>query len=267
MSKVYLQKTEEREEFVRKVFELSEIKSQIEKVKKILIKPNIVSFESYPTTTHPDLLRACLRILTQAKKEIFVADGPAYDAGDSEKIIREHPLQKVCNEFNLELLNLNSQNFKKVETPSLELEISTIPFEYDFIISLPVLKAHDRCKMTGALKNQYGFLSLEQKARGHGMDIDKIIAELNQVIKPNLWIIDAIQTLIGTNEVRHGGEKRDLGYMLAGKDPVSLDIQGLKLLQKLDPRLEYKSPQDIPQIKYALDLGLGNLSYKLENLD
>jgi len=267
MAKVYIQKTEDRKGFVKKIFELPEIKKEMEKAKKILLKPNIVSFESYPTTTHPDLLRACLEILIPTKKEILVADGPAYDAGNSERIIREHLLQKVCNEYGLNLLNLNSQNFKKVKTPSFELEVSTIPFQCDFIISLPVLKAHSRCKITGALKNQYGLLSLEQKLRGHGMDIDKIIAELNLIIKPNLWVIDAVQTLIGTNEVRHGGQLRNLGYLMTGKDPVSLDIQGLKFLRKVDPKLKNETFQNIPQLKYALDLGLGEASYKLENLD
>ena len=94
--------------------------------------------------------------------------------------------------------------------------------------------------------------------------IHKAIAELNLAIKPNFWVIDAVQTLINTNEVRHGGKLKELGYMLAGRDPVSLDIEGLKLLQKVDPDLKDKKPEDIPHLKYAIDLGVGQREYILK---
>jgi len=261
---VYLKKTKNRRRFVKRIFEETEIGKEIKEIKKILLKPNIVSFEPYPTTTHPDLLRVCLEILLGFKKEVLVADGPAYDAGDSEKIIREHYLKKVCDEFGIQLIDLNHQSFKKVRTESFELEISTIPSEYDYIISLPVLKSHGECGITGALKNQYGLLSTKSKSRLHRMNIHKAIAELNLAIRPNFWLLDAIQTLIETNEVRHGGKLRKLNFMLAGKDPVSLDIEGFNLLKKVDSNLKNKNPEDIRHLKYAIDLGVGEKEYEIK---
>ena len=261
---VYLKKTKNRKRFVKRVFEKTEIRKEIGEAKKILLKPNIVSFEPYPTTTHPDLLRVCLEILLGFKKEVLVADGPAHDAGDSEKIIREHPLKKVCDKLGVQLIDLNHQPFKKVRTKSFDLEISAIPFKYDYIISLPVLKSHGECGITGALKNQYGLLSPRDKLKLHGMNIHQAIAELNLAVRPNFWIIDAIQTLIETNEVRHGGKLKGLGFMLAGKDPVSLDIEGLNLLKKVDLDLKNKNPEDILHLKYAIDLGVGESEYEIK---
>ena len=261
MNLVYFQKTENRKEFVKRI--LKEIKKDLKTAKKILLKPNIVSFEGYPTTTHPETLETCLKFLLNFKKEVLVADGPAYDAGSSQKIIKDHPLKKVCDRFNIPLLNLNAQKMIKVKSESFEFELPNIVFDYDFIISLPVLKSHGGCGITGALKNQYGFLSTKDKPKFHRMNIHKAISELNLVIKPNFWIVDAIQTLIITNEIRHGGKIRDLGFMLAGKDPVSLDIEGLKLLQKVDPNLRNKNPEDILHLKYAIDFGVGKNKYIL----
>lgn len=255
MSLVYLQKTQDRKGFVKKV--LNGIEEDLKKAKKILLKPNIVSFEPYPTTTHPEVLEACLKFLLDLNKEVLVADGPAFDAGSSEKIIENHPLKKTSDQFNIPLINLNAQKMRKVKTESFELELSTLPLDYDFIISLPVLKSHGECGLTGALKNQYGLLSPRDKARLHGMNIHKAIAELNQIFKVNFWIVDAVKTLINTNEVRHGGKLRDLGFMLAGKDPVSLDIEGLRLLKKVDPNLKNKNSEDILHLKHAIDLGTG----------
>jgi uncharacterized protein (DUF362 family) len=265
MNLIYLSKTRNRKKFVFKV--LKEIQEELKRAKKILLKPNIVSYESYPTTTHPEVLEACLEFLLALKKEVLVADGPAYDAGASDKVIESHPLKGICDKFNIPLINLNAQKMRKVKTQSFELELSEIPFEYDFLISLPVLKSHGPCGITGALKNQYGFLSLRDKPRLHGMNIHKAIAELNAVIKPNFWIVDAVKTLIITNEIRHGGKVRDLGFMLAGKDPVSLDIEGFKLLQKVEPILRDKKPESILHLKYAIDFDIGEKEYDLQILN
>ena len=288
MDSIYLQKTGNRKEFVAKI--LKEIEEELKGAKKILLKPNIVSFEPYPTTTHPEVLEACLefflglktrsrnlehknkvwhgaRISLRGKKEVLVADGPAPDAGSSKKIIAEHPLNKICDKFQLPLVNLCLEPMKKIKTKSFEFKISTIPFEYDFIISLPVLKSHGATGITGALKNQFGLIAPKDRIIFHTVpwkDIHKAIAELNLAIKPNFWIVDAVQTLINANEVRHGGKFKELGYMLAGKDPVSLDIEGLKLLQKVDPGLKDKKPEDILHLKYAIDLGVGQSEYTLK---
>jgi uncharacterized protein (DUF362 family) len=267
MNEIYIQKTNNRKEFVIKV--LKEIEEELKKANKILLKPNIVSHEPYPTTTHPEVLETCLEFILNINKEVLVADGPALDAGNSKKIIAEHHLKKACDKFGIPLIDLNSGQTKKIKTKTSEFNFSTIPFEYDFIISLPVLKAHEGCGITGALKNQFGLISPRDRIALHitpWKSIHKAIAEINLTIKPNFWIIDAVQTITGTNEVRHGGKIRELGYMLAGKDPVSLDIEGLKLLQAVDPSLKDKKPEDILHLKYAIEIGVGKKEYTLSFL-
>ncbi|MHC1587136.1 MAG: DUF362 domain-containing protein, partial [Candidatus Syntropharchaeia archaeon] len=73
----------------------------------------------------------------------------------------------------------------------------------------------------------FGFLSKKERILFHtkigkrrAKDIHRGIAELNTIVLPDLFIVDAVYTLTGANEIRHGGKKRKLGYMLAGKDPV-----------------------------------------------
>jgi uncharacterized protein (DUF362 family) len=249
MSRIFVQKTKNRRKFLRKVFKEAQIEKEIEKVKTILIKPNIVSFEPYPTTTHPELLEECLKFFLEKKKEVLVADSPAPDAGLSKKIIENHPLKRVCEKFKIPLIDLTSEKTREVKIAGLRLRVFEFPFALDFILSLPVLKSHKVCQITGALKNQFGFLAPEDRIKLHlSYEKDllhKVIAELNLIFKVNFFVVDAIETLINTNEIRHGGELKELGYMLAGKDPLNLDIQGLKLLQKVDPKLKNKRPEDI----------------------
>ena len=261
MSDVYYSKTNDREGFTRLILEKFRKEFQ---GKKVLVKPNIVSFEDYPTTTHPDVLRAVIDTLQTADCEIAVADGPAADAGDTGKTIKEHHLREVCNKFGLELINLHEHPFEKRKARNIGLRVSTFPDNYDYIISLPVLKTHPNTQLTGALKNQFGLFANRTRMLIHARikNIHKSIAELNLLIKPDLFIVDAVETLIGANEVRHGGRKAELGYMLGGKDPVALDSYGLELLKHVAPQLEGKKPDDVRHIKYAAEYGVGSMKYR-----
>jgi uncharacterized protein (DUF362 family) len=206
MGIVYLRQNGDREEFARKAFQQFDILGRA-LGKYVLLKPNIVSSEPYPTTTHPATVEACLNLLQGVARKVIVADGPAWDAGDTQYIIEEHLLNKSCEKFGVPLTDLFVQGTKKVRMRSFELEISLIAFECDLIVSLPVLKVHGICDITGALKNHVGFLSTADKKRLHrSLDVHKVIAELNEVIKPSLHIVDGMQTIINTNELRHGGK-------------------------------------------------------------
>jgi uncharacterized protein (DUF362 family) len=131
-----------------------------------------------------------------------------------------------------------------------------------------VLKTHNVCRMTGALKNQFGYLPRRERVAMHlGVkDIHRAIAELNVVAKPDLVIVDVVQSLCSAQELRHGGNPVDMGYMLAGSDPVALDCFGLRLLQEVEPRLESASPQEVPSIRYALQYGVGSAEFKAQEI-
>lgn len=263
MSIIYLQRGEDREGFVRRAFEQYDIPKKAVG-KYVLLKPNIVSHEPYPTTTHPATVEACLKLLHGVAKGVVVADGPAWDAGDAKSIIAKHVLRDSCDKFKAPLVDLSVRGIRKVQTRSFELEISRMAFDYGLIISLPVLKVHGICDITGALKNHLGFLSAGDKRRLHyNLDVHKVIAELHEVIKPCLYIMDGVQTLVNTNEVRHGGKPETMGYMLAGDDPVSLDALGLELLAKLEPKLKRKRLDDVQHLRHAVELGIGDPKYEL----
>jgi len=265
---IYLADTEDRISFVNWVLEKVWAGFTQSQGLKVFVKPNIVSHEPYPTTTHPQVLASVLDFLLDCGCQVVVADGPAFDAGDSERIISSHPLREVCNERGIELQNLHKQGFKKVKAKSMSLEISTLAFDCDHIISLPVLKPHKRCYMTGALKNQVGFLRNRERIMMHTRlkSLSKGIAEVNSVVRPNLFIVDAIETYRHANERRHGGREVRLGYMLAGKDPVALDSLGLELLKGVETSLHDERPENVAYIAHALRLGLGSIEYEVERV-
>ena len=256
VSTVYFSEGGDRERFVDRVFGV--FAESLRAAKKVFVKPNVVSYEPYPTTTHPEMLEAVLKQLGGC--EFAVGDAPAIDAGRSGEILQKSPLNEVCSRYGVKLLNLYSEKMKTVHGPrGYRVKVSTLPLACDFVISLPVLKVHGMVGLSGALKNQFGYLSKQDRLLMHCKikSIYKGIAEVNVAVPTNLFIIDAVETMIKAQECRHGGCPAKLDTMIAGTDPVSLDLFGLQILQKLEPEFEHVKNQALKYIELASDYGLG----------
>jgi len=258
---IYVSQNRDRAGFIRKVVEIfaGKIRGQ-----KILLKPNIVSGEPYPTTTHPDTLAALLDLFPNEK--ITIADAAAADLIRPGKALRDHALARLCRSRGKDLTDIYDRAMTTWQSPrGFELKSSALPQKHDCIISLPVLKSHVNVRMTGAVKNQFGFLARTERGRLHfGRDLlHQGIAELNVLVRPRLFIVDAVETLVGANEMRHGGRARALGWMLAGEDPVALDAFGFSLLAPLDPRLQGLKPRDLLYLRLAQEYGVGGFDHQV----
>jgi uncharacterized protein (DUF362 family) len=260
MSTVYFSQNGNRERFVDQILEI--FTSSLQKTKKVFVKPNIVSYEPYPTTTHPEVLEAVLKRFNGY--EVVVGDAPAIDAGRSSRILEKSPLTKVCERYSVKLVNLYSEKMKTIQSSrGYKVKVSVLPLGCDFVISLPVLKIHGMVGLSGALKNQFGYLSKQDRLLMHCKvkNINKGIAEVNAAVSTNLFIIDAVETMIKAQECRHGGCPAKLNTMIAGTDPISLDLFGLELLKSLEPKFEDKKNQALKYIEYASDYGLGTKDF------
>ena len=256
MSTLYFSESLDRGDFTAKILEI--FRESLEKARRVFIKPNIVSYESYPTTTHPEVLEAILKQLSD--REVVVGDAPAIDAGRSDKIIRESPLKRVCDHYGVRLVNLYSEEMRTIRSSrGYKMRISALPLTCDYVISLPVLKTHNMLGLSGALKNQFGYLSRRDRLLMHSKikDINRGIAEVNVAIRTDLFIVDAIETMIGAQECRHGGCAARLGFMMAGTDPVALDWFGLNLLEKADSKFRDNRQKSLRYIECAESYGLG----------
>ncbi len=103
-----------------------------------------------------------------AKHEVAIGDAPAIDAGRLKRILQKSPLKRVCDSYGSELINLYAEKMKTMVNPrGYKFKVSTLPLENDFVISLPVLKIHSMVGLSGALKNQFGYLSKQDRFLMH----------------------------------------------------------------------------------------------------
>ncbi len=260
-----------REPFVRAVLE--RFAALFSRAQHLLIKPNFVSAEHYPTTTHPALLRAVIDWFQHHHgdmRQLSVGDGPALDRR-LKRTHHAHPIVRTSANAGLAFRNFHDEPperrwSERIASDGKALRIATLPATVDATISLPVLKSHNVCGMTGALKNQFGYLPQRTRLRLHatGSALHRTIARINAVARPTLWIVDAKTVMINAQERRWGGEPKRLGWLYAGCDPVALDCFGLTLLGTVDAARRAMAPKDIDHLDLSAKLGLGTLEHRVE---
>jgi len=264
MSTIYFTKNPDRKRFVASL--MPRFRDKIEG--KVLMKVNLVSYNPYPTTTHPEMIEAVYDQIKSRASEIICGDGHGLDV--PTKKLEHHPIIEKCKELDIPFVNFYDHPFKKVKTTrGFTLKVSEIPFKQDFIISLPILKEHFIVKLTNALKDKFGYLAKTERLKIHTKlkDINKAIAELNTVFKSNLIICDALKVMVEAQEFRHGGKEKDFGHLFAGIDPIALDYYGCELLHPISIQLKnIDNPIQIKYIKHALDYGVGSKEYNLEEI-
>ena len=89
----------------------------------------------------------------------------------------------------------------------------------------------------------------------HADHLQEKIAEINTAYKPNLIVMDARKCFITNGPMT--GEVRMPGLVLASTDRVATDLEGVKIIQSFEGNdLVGIKPEELPQIKRALELGI-----------
>ncbi len=157
---------------------LDQFSDEIASASSIFIKPNLVSKEAYPTTTDPQLLDTVLQYLpdhaiTVGADHAFDAPLNAFFDRKTRGVTKHHPLKRVCDDHGVDCVNLNKGPFaKRLSDRGLSVSLSTVSGSFDLKISLPVLKTHPICTLTGAVKNQFGLVRPTERVRLHASGLE-----------------------------------------------------------------------------------------------
>jgi uncharacterized protein (DUF362 family)/NAD-dependent dihydropyrimidine dehydrogenase PreA subunit len=105
--------------------------------------------------------------------------------------------------------------------------------EADRLINLPKLKTHEMMTMTCAVKNLFGAVVGTAKAGWHlkaGADrglFARMLLEICELRRPELTIVDAVLAMEGDGP--GSGDPRPAGLLLAGTNPVAVDVIAAEL--------------------------------------
>jgi uncharacterized protein (DUF362 family)/ferredoxin len=229
---------------------------------KIVIKPNVLIGASPDNCvcTHPSVLRAVGKILLEAGASVTCGDSPAF--GGSNLNMRISGLKHVADELGIRLADF-SRGRAVAHKEALLIKrfvIANGVLAADGLVSLPKLKTHGLTRLTGAVKNQFGcipgFLKNQQHARTPDpYDFATMLVDLNMLIRPRLYIMDAIMAMEGNGP--RGGRPRKLGVLLLSSDPIALDAIACKIIDL--------NPVFVPTSAPGEKAGLG--TYHYENIE
>lgn len=252
------------ESAVMRLFELlGGIQRFVKPGQRILIKPNLIvpRGPEVPAQTHPEVIYAVAKIVKEHGAIPLVGDSPAWS--NTRGCLRALGVDERLVSLGAEIVQLDRP--VRMDVDGMTVGISRLALEADAIINLPKLKAHQQLFATFAIKNMYGCvagLAGKEKAYWHlarGEDVKlfcRMIAGIYQILNPVLNIIDGIVGMEGQGPI--SGQPRQVGYLIAGTDPVACERVCCELVGF--------NPADLPLLKAACDRGIGSLTEPIERL-
>ncbi|MFX1506561.1 MAG: DUF362 domain-containing protein [Promethearchaeota archaeon] len=250
------------EDSIKKALEpLGGLKYFVSRNDSIILKPNFNTGDPFPASTDPEFLDVVLRLILKHTQNVEIVESSTLRANTKEIIgrrvggvLKELDIPVITEQdFQFTRVDLKSKGakyFKSVKFPKRILE------PHKKIILLPCLKTHFIAQYTGALKLAVGFMERKQRVRMHmSWRVPEKVAELNLGYKPELILMDARKIF-----VTHGpasGKIETPMKILAGTNRVSIDIEGVKIIQSyLEKNKLGKDPLNVGTIKRALELGI-----------
>lgn len=229
---------------------------------KILLKPNVLVGDTADkcSTTNPAVLKAVAELLLQAGITPTYGDSPGF--GKPYNACKRAGIVDAAEELGLKFADF--ENGKEVTyengKQNKRFFIANAVLDNDGVISLPKLKVHGFQKYTGAVKNQFGCIPGLLKGSFHvkipsSLEFAKMLIDLNNYIKPRLYVIDGILSMEGNGP--RGGNPRATRVILISNDPIAIDATACRLIN-IDPLL-------VPTIKFGPDFNAG--THKKEEIE
>ena len=231
------------------------------KGKRVLLKPNAgrIAPPGAGITTNAQVVAAAIDAFSEAGANVAIGESPivgvktgeAFDAAGITPLARE----RGCL-----LIDMDTRPFIDVQVPNGlaidSLKVCPEVFEYDIVVSLPVMKTHMHTGVSLAVKNMKGCLWRRSKVALHmlppveGSDeksINVAIADMSEVLRPHLSIIDGTVGMEGLGP--SAGQAKPLGVIVVSADAFAADSIACKLM---GVRVE-----DIPHLRIGAKRGYG----------
>ena len=247
-------------EAIKKGFELlGGVQKYINAEDRVLLKPNLLSgaIPEKAVTTHPAVFGGVARVLREAGiKDLSYGDSSGVGSPSADKVAAVTGLEKEAEKYGIvhklfdESVSVSNPNGKVAK----HFVLCRDAVETDALLSLCKMKTHALENITGALKNQYGTVYGNQKGLYHAKYPNArifadMLADLNKVVKPKLFIMDGIVAMEGNGP--GSGDPISMNMILMSDDGVALDTVFSELV--------YLPPENVPTTVSGFKAGLGTM--------
>jgi uncharacterized protein (DUF362 family) len=255
--KVAVVKYEKPTESVRSAVEMSGGLDHLPAQARVFIKPNIVfwtravAFPKWGVLTTSRVVEDIIILLKERGiDDITVGEGSVsmYRKGSATAAHAFETLGYgvLKQKYGIKYINVFERPFEKVDLgDGVVLSFNTDIFDSDFVVDLPVMKAHNQTVVSLGIKNLKGLIDIPSRKRCHtmtpGKDLHFWVAKLADKMPPMFTLLDGIYT----NERGPGldGRMHRSNLLVASSDVLAADLVGAKLLGH--------EPQNVPHLVHA----------------
>jgi prephenate dehydratase/uncharacterized protein (DUF362 family) len=240
-------------------FDLSVIRGH-----RILLKPNAGRIaEPYSgVVTNPQVVAAAIDAFRAAgAAEVAIGESPITGV-NLERAFEKSGIGFIAHERDCRLIDMDRRDPVEIAvsdgTAITRLKVCADIFDFDCIVSIPVMKTHMHTVVTLSVKNMKGCLWRRSKVDLHMLPrvpftddkpLNIGIADMASVLRPHLAIIDGTVGMEGLGP--SAGEPKPLDLVIVGNDAVVSDSVAC-FLMGIDPKT-------VPHLRIAEERGYGSL--------
>ena len=209
----------------------------IKPLSSVLVKPNVLMAEppEIGVTTHPEVLRAVIRLLKEIGCKIFVGDSPSVWGkyiDNVEQVYKTTGVTDVCTQEGVELVKFDKKVWNK------KIPYTSWLDKCDHLVNVPKFKTHGLTLLTAGVKNLFGLVPGTYKTELHKnfFQIDRfseMLIDIYQRASPSLTIIDGVIAMEGDGP-SSSGVLRNAGIIVSSSDCVAIDTV-LATIMGIDP--------------------------------
>jgi len=244
------------------VAEAMELAGVLERVKpgaEVCVKPNLGFDLFYPgAVTSPWVLEGVILGLKELAGSIFIVESDQVLV-NIEKSFHRSGMDRLVKKYGVEFVNMskgrfvdvpvqNPRHLKTIRVPEILLD--------KVLVTVPVMKTHDKTEVSGAIKNQWGCLDVLR--HNYHLVVNEVLSDIHKVLKPAFAVCDATIALEGDGPKT--GRPREVNRVLASSDIVALDA--------VMARIMGFDPEKIVHLQMLAEDGIGRLrDYELVGED
>ena len=207
---------------VREAMELAQWRQYISSGADVSLKVNLGWDMLIPgSITSPWVVEGIIQTIRDEVGDIYVVESDQVLV-DIEKAYRMSQVEQVCRRYNVPFINMSKGGYERVPLEGgLVFDHINVPeiLLHTEMITVPVIKTHDKTGLTGPIKNQWG--CLDENRHNYHLVLNDALVDINRVFRPRFAVLDATVGMDG--DAPKSGRPRIVGRVLAAGDFVALE--------------------------------------------
>lgn len=214
---------------VQEAMEKTQWRQFITQGANVSLKPNL-GFDLFlpGSVTSPWVLEGVIQTIQDYVNKIYLVESGQILV-NVEKAFRQTRMDKLCEKYKVKWINMSKGSFRKVKLENglvlKEVEVPELLFQTE-LITIPVMKTHDKTVITGAIKNQWG--CLRELRHSYHLVVNEALVDINSIVKPKFAVLDATVCLEGN--APKSGRPKVVDLILASSDIVAVDTIAAKIM-------------------------------------